>query len=58
MKNRYVAHSILEWSDEQLEKYILDHALEANPLYEEVGTSGCYFCRPERNDDGDGHNPQ
>ena len=44
LKNRYVVHPILRWTEREVSNYIRSEGLEVNPLYETYGSSGCYFC--------------
>ena len=40
---------ILEWSDQQVDKYIHKFKIPINPAYKIYSTSGCYFCPFVRN---------
>jgi len=35
---------ILEWTDQQVNRYIRKFKIPINPSYQIYGTSGCYFC--------------
>ena len=43
-KDKIVIRPLLEWTTEEIWKYIKDNNIQTNPCYENLGRVGCMFC--------------